>query len=120
MASIPMTNKPFPYVDPDNGAKYFLRPPCGDTETALMELSETLPQEKKAREAYFKKMDRNAMGFINSSIDIILCGWESGKKKLPAFPDDGKPSQSMRADLKLAIMAFYNEQRDFTGEEIRK
>ena len=120
MGSIPFSSAPIPYLDKDTGIKYLLKPPCGDTEILLMELSDTLPQEQKKRREFFEKNHREAAKFIDSSIDTVLCGWESGKVKLPAFPSDGKPSQMMKSELKVSVLAYYNSQKEFTGDEIKK
>jgi hypothetical protein len=118
--SIPLSSAPVVYTDKDTGVRYFLRPSCGETETLMFDLLDSLPQGKKEREQHFTKNRKEVMRFDDASIDIILSGWESDKVKLPPFPKDGRPSQMMKWDLKVAILSFYNSQKTFSGEEIKK
>lgn len=120
MASIPLSAAPVTYTDKDTGVRYLLRPPCGETETLLFDLLETLPQEKDKRKEIMSKNRKEMMRFNDASLDIILCGWESDKVKLPQFPKDGRPSQMMKWDLKIAIINFYNGLKTFTEDEIKK
>ena len=121
MGSIPFSDKPIVYEDPQNGGKYFLRPPCGDTEDSISALWDGLPKEvfdKKKRVSFLQK-NRNILKKIdNGIIDIILKGWDG--KGFPEFPKTEKPSQCLRWDTKIAIVAFYNFQKEFTGDEIKK
>jgi hypothetical protein len=119
VGSIPFSAKPLVYEDKETGVWYFLKPPCGETESAMFELLDTLPPDpKKRKQAMQNRAEMRR--FDDATIDIILSSWESEKVKLPEFPKDGKPSRMMRWDLKISILSFYNSQKNFTGDDIKK
>jgi hypothetical protein len=121
MGSIPFSRKSIVYEDKETGGRYFLRPPCGDTEDAINDFWGKLPDEifnVKKREKYLSDHPRVMKEINNATIDIVLSGWEG--KGFPEFPKDGKPSQCMKWDLKISIIDFYNNQKFLTGEEIKK
>ena len=120
MGSIPFSDRPLVYEDKQSGVRYLLRQPCGDTEMQMYDLIRTIPRDKKKREEFFTKSMMEAQKFDDAAIDIVLIGWEADKVKLPEFPKDGHPSKRMRIDIKTDIIRFYNEQKEFTGEEIKK
>jgi hypothetical protein len=119
--SIPFSGQPVRYNDPETGVCYLLKPPVGETEISLMELAGTLPKNEKERREFFSKNHREASKFIDSSIDILLCGWETKKSgvKLPPFPSDSRPSQLMKSDLKMKIMSFYNSEKDLSEADLK-
>ena len=121
MGSIPFSSKPIIYEDKETGGRYFLKPPCGDTEDEISAFWEALPREvfdNKKRVKYLKDNPAIIKKINNGTIDIILSKWEG--KEFPEFPDDGKPSQVMKWDLKMAIIDFYNKQKIVTKEELGK
>jgi hypothetical protein len=120
MGSIPFSDRPLIYEDKQSGVRYLLRQPCGDTETQMYDLIRTLPRDKKKRDDFIARSMTEAQKFNDASIDIILVGWEADKVKLPEFPKDGHPSKRMRIDIKTEILRFYESQKEFTGEEIKK
>jgi hypothetical protein len=120
--SIPFSGQPIRYSDPETGVTYLLRPFTGETEISLMELATTLPQDKKKRAEFFTPKNlREVSKYTDHQIDTVLCGWESSKRKLPPFPDS-RPSQAMKFDLKMQIMAFYHntDNKELTGEDLKK
>ena len=120
MGSIPFSDRPLIYEDKQSGVRYLLRQPCGDTEMQMFDLIRTIPRDKKKREELLGRSMIEAQKINDCVIDIILIGWEADKIKLPEFPKDGHPSKRMRIDIKTEIIRFYNEQKEFTGEEIKK
>ena len=120
MGSIPYSDKPIVYTDKATGVRYFLRPPCGEVEYEMFDLVDSLPSDRKKRIEFFQKNKKELRKFDDNILDIILFGWESDKVNIPEFPKSGKPSKLMKSELKTSILNFYNSQKDFTEDELKK
>ena len=111
MGFIPFTDSPVRYTDPETGVVYLLRQPTDEVELKLIDAKNELPEERN---------EKNIRAFINASVDVILCGWESSIQGFPVFPEDGKPSLKMPSALKMQIMERWRESGNFTKDELKK
>ena len=118
--SIPYSGDPIPFDDKESGVRYFVRPNCGDTETAIISLYDTLPKEPNARKKFFSTVSKESSEFIDAYLDIILAGWESKTVKIPAFPKDGHPSRLMKRALKVSITNFSMAEKEIDAEDLKK
>jgi hypothetical protein len=111
MGFIPFTDSPVRYTDSETGVVYLLRQPTDEVELKLIDIKNQLPKERN---------ELNTRAFINDTVDIILCGWESSIAGFPAFPEDGKPSKKMPSVLKMRLMDRWREAGNFTKDELKK
>ena len=119
MGSIPFSGENIHYVDPETGVDYEMRQSTDETEIAIIEFESTFERDVKKRLDLFRENEREYRRWINGHIDIVLCGWSHKKKKLPAFPK-GSPSANMQGELKQQILQWWNNQKYFTGEDLKK
>jgi hypothetical protein len=120
MGSIPYSASPAPYEDRDTGVLYLLKPICGDTEVIITGLLDTIPTNEEERKAFFSKLTAESAAFIDGIIDSVLVGWESKKRTLPAFPQDGHPSKQMKRGLKVKIANYALAEKELTEEDLKK
>jgi len=56
---------------------------------------------------------------INRLIDETLTGWTSENKDVPAFPEDGRPSNYMVMELKSRLFEWYHNQLHIREDEAK-
>jgi hypothetical protein len=113
--SIPLTGKPVK-IEID-GVIYSVKVPTGETEIDIMELQDTLPKNKKEREALFTDKKREASQYIDRFVDLVLCGWQTKTGNLPPFPS--RPSQCLKSTVKIQILSFYNNEKALSEADLK-
>ena len=121
MGSIPFTGENINFVDSDTGIDYEMKQSTDETEIALIEFESGFERNIERRLQIFRENEKEYRRWINGHVDIILCGWSTGDKKLdiPVFPKKN-PSAKMQGDLKMKILTWWNKQKSFTREDIKK
>lgn len=114
MGFIPFTDEPVEYRDPETDVVYVMRQPTDEVEIALIDIKNRYTEKIGAHD------ELGIRQFINESVDAILLGWKHDTLKIPAFPDDGKPSRKMPTALKMALLARWKECGNFTKDELKK
>ena len=116
MGSIPFTGENIKYLDKETGVEYTFRQATDEVEIKLLDFLDTFKDEKLEGKTISHKFFRD---MINGQIDIILVGWSSKKAKLPDFPKSN-PSKLMNGSLKLDILKWWKEQKEFQVDELKK
>jgi hypothetical protein len=121
MGSIPFTGENIHYIDPDTGFDYELRQSTDETELALIDFESQFERNVEKRLAIFNENEHEYRKWINGHVDVLLCGWSCGDKKidLPPFPKEN-PSAKMPGELKMQILNWWNRQKNFTRDDLKK
>ena len=102
-------------------------------EDIVKELEEEYKGKKKPKQKIWikiiedrllKKTDKPSsiiddLKSINELLDLTLCGWESNNKKVPPFPEDGKPSFMLMSALKKELYSWYLDHFTVTDKEVK-
>lgn len=121
MGSIPFTGDNIHFVDDETGIDYELAQSTDETEIALIEFESGFERNVEKRLQLFRENEREYRRWINGHIDIILRGWSCENKKidLPAFPKRN-PSTKMQGELKMKVLNWWNAQKYFSRDDLKK